>query len=229
MRLGVDPKHADQMVRGTVVLPARHGQDASASLVIAGGEKVKEAEAAGADHVGRRRAGEEDPGGLARLRRRRRDAGHDARGRQAREGARAARPDAQSEDRHRDVRRRGGGARDQGGQGRVPRGQDRDHPRRRSASSRSTTQKLVDNAHGARSTRCSRAKPSAAKGKYVQSIYLCLDDGPGRRGRSGVGRDPRRREVMIVNRTEKTDASSSMLARRSARRPHVILAGYQRA
>jgi large subunit ribosomal protein L1 len=49
--LGVDPKHADQMVRGTVVLP--HGTGSTKRvLVIASGEKVKEAEAAGADHVG---------------------------------------------------------------------------------------------------------------------------------------------------------------------------------
>ncbi len=51
MRLGVDPKHADQMVRGTVVLP--HGLGKSKRvLVIATGDKVKEAEAAGADFVG---------------------------------------------------------------------------------------------------------------------------------------------------------------------------------
>jgi large subunit ribosomal protein L1 len=51
MRLGVDPKHADQMVRGTVVLP--HGLGKSKRvLVIASGEKVKEAEQAGADYVG---------------------------------------------------------------------------------------------------------------------------------------------------------------------------------
>jgi len=51
LRLGVDPKHADQMVRGTVVLP--HGLGKSKRvLVIAGGEKTKEAEAAGADIVG---------------------------------------------------------------------------------------------------------------------------------------------------------------------------------
>jgi large subunit ribosomal protein L1 len=51
MRLGVDPKHADQMVRGTVVLP--HGLGKSKKvLVIASGEKVREAEAAGADLVG---------------------------------------------------------------------------------------------------------------------------------------------------------------------------------
>jgi len=49
--LGVDPKHADQMVRGTVVLP--HGTGASKRvLVIASGEKMKEAEKAGADTVG---------------------------------------------------------------------------------------------------------------------------------------------------------------------------------
>jgi len=51
LRLGVDPKHADQMVRGTVVLP--HGTGKSQRiLVFASGEKIKEAEEAGADHVG---------------------------------------------------------------------------------------------------------------------------------------------------------------------------------
>lgn len=51
LRLGVDPKHADQMVRGTVVLP--HGLGKSKKvLVVASGEKQREAEAAGADIVG---------------------------------------------------------------------------------------------------------------------------------------------------------------------------------
>jgi large subunit ribosomal protein L1 len=51
LRLGVDPKHADQMVRGTVVLP--HGLGKSKRvLVIASGDKVREAEQAGADIVG---------------------------------------------------------------------------------------------------------------------------------------------------------------------------------
>jgi large subunit ribosomal protein L1 len=51
MRLGVDPKHADQMVRGTVVLP--HGLGKSMKVcVIASGDKVKEAEQAGAEIVG---------------------------------------------------------------------------------------------------------------------------------------------------------------------------------
>jgi large subunit ribosomal protein L1 len=51
MRLGVDPKHADQMVRGTVVLPHGLGRT-SRVLVFAQGEKIREAEEAGADFVG---------------------------------------------------------------------------------------------------------------------------------------------------------------------------------
>jgi large subunit ribosomal protein L1 len=51
MRLGVDPKHADQMVRGTVVLPNGLGKSKKV-LVIASGDKIKEAEEAGADFVG---------------------------------------------------------------------------------------------------------------------------------------------------------------------------------
>ncbi|HSR90876.1 MAG TPA: 50S ribosomal protein L1 [Gemmatimonadales bacterium] len=51
VRLGVDPRHADQVVRGTVVLP--HGTGKSVRvLVIAQGDKAKEAEAAGADFAG---------------------------------------------------------------------------------------------------------------------------------------------------------------------------------
>jgi len=51
VRLGVDPKHADQMVRGTVVLP--HGLGTTKRvIVIASGDKVREAREAGADEVG---------------------------------------------------------------------------------------------------------------------------------------------------------------------------------
>ncbi|NQT79820.1 MAG: 50S ribosomal protein L1 [Candidatus Aminicenantes bacterium] len=51
LRLGVNPKHSEQMVRGTVVLP--HGTGKTKKIcVIATGEKVKEAEEAGADYVG---------------------------------------------------------------------------------------------------------------------------------------------------------------------------------
>lgn len=51
MRLGVDPKYPDQMVRGTLVLPHGTGR-VKKVLVIAAGEKQKEAAEAGADHVG---------------------------------------------------------------------------------------------------------------------------------------------------------------------------------
>lgn len=51
VRLGVDPRHADQIVRGTVVLPAGTGREVRV-LVIAQGEKAREAEEAGADYVG---------------------------------------------------------------------------------------------------------------------------------------------------------------------------------
>jgi large subunit ribosomal protein L1 len=51
MRLGVDPKHADQMVRGTVVLPNGLGKSKRV-LVIASGDKQREAQQAGADIVG---------------------------------------------------------------------------------------------------------------------------------------------------------------------------------
>jgi len=51
VRLGVDPRHADQIVRGTVVLPHGTGKKVRV-LVITQGDKVKDAEAAGADFVG---------------------------------------------------------------------------------------------------------------------------------------------------------------------------------
>jgi large subunit ribosomal protein L1 len=51
MKLGVDPRHADQMVRGVAMLPAGTGKTVKV-LVFAQGEKVTEAESAGADYVG---------------------------------------------------------------------------------------------------------------------------------------------------------------------------------
>jgi len=51
MKLGVDPRHADQMVRGVAILPAGTGKEMKV-LVFAQGEKANEAEAAGADFVG---------------------------------------------------------------------------------------------------------------------------------------------------------------------------------
>src|SRR5437868_12744869 len=63
LRLGVDPKHADQMVRGTVVLPHGLGKTKRV-LAIAGGEKQKEEQEAGADIVGGEEMVEKIQGGF---------------------------------------------------------------------------------------------------------------------------------------------------------------------
>ena len=63
LKLGVDPKHADQMVRGTVVLPFGLGKSKRV-LAIAGGEKQKEAQEAGADVVGGEELVEKIQGGF---------------------------------------------------------------------------------------------------------------------------------------------------------------------
>ena len=132
INLGVDPRHADQMVRGAIVLPHGIGKSTRV-LVFAKGGKENEARERRRRLRGRRGPRQEDPGrGLARLRARDRDARHDERGGTARKGARPARPDAQPEARHGDDgRRRPPCARPEGGQGRVPGRQGRHHPRRR--------------------------------------------------------------------------------------------------
>src|SRR6202158_6286221 len=52
LRLGVDPKHADQMVRGTVIMPNGLGGKSKTVLVIVSGDKLREAQEAGADFIG---------------------------------------------------------------------------------------------------------------------------------------------------------------------------------
>ena len=130
MRLGVDPKHADQMVRGTVILPHGLGGKAKKVLVIASGEKMKEAEDAGADYVG----GEDMVGRIQNENWMDFDAVvatpdmMRSVGRLGKVlGPRGLMPNPKTGTVTFDVAQ--GGAGDQGGQGRVPGGQDRDHPR----------------------------------------------------------------------------------------------------
>ena len=105
-RLGVDPRKADQMLRGTVSLPSGSGKDVRVA-VFAPGDAAREAEAAGADVVGA-----DDlvahAERLPRLRRRHRDARPHGPGRAARPGARSAGSHAEPEDRHGHDRRRPG-------------------------------------------------------------------------------------------------------------------------
>ncbi len=138
IRLGVDPRHADQMVRGTVSCPTAPGSQVRV-LVFAQGEKAREAMRRRRRVRRRRGPREEDRVGLARVRRRPRDARHDGHGRQAREDPRQARPHAEPQVGHdhlRPVTRR---PRGQGGPRGVQGRQGRDHPRRASARPRSPT------------------------------------------------------------------------------------------
>ena len=73
VRLGVDPRKADQIVRGTISLPAGTGRTVRVA-VFAAGEAAAEARAAGADVVGCRRPGGQDQRWLPRLRHRHRHA-----------------------------------------------------------------------------------------------------------------------------------------------------------
>ena len=128
IRLGVDPRKADQIVRGTVALPSGTGKDVRVA-VFANGEAADAARAAGADHVGGDDLAAAGGGRHARLRRRHRHPRPHAAGRQARSGARPAWPDAEPEDRHRHHRRRQGRRGVQGRQGGVPHRPLRQRPR----------------------------------------------------------------------------------------------------
>ena len=109
VRLGVDPRQADQQVRGAVVLPHGTGKKVRV-LVFAKGEQAKAAEEAGADYVGC-----EDPGRkLVRFRRCRRDPEHDGRCRPFGPRPRPEGPHAEPEERHRHHGCGEGHQRDQG-------------------------------------------------------------------------------------------------------------------
>ena len=176
MRLGVNPKHADQMVRGTVVLP--HGLGRSKRvLVIASPEKRKEAEAAGADVVGGDELVEKIQGGwmdfdavvatpdmmrsvgkLGRIL-----------------GPRGLMPNPKTGTVTVDVAKAVGEIKagkveyrvDKAGVVHAPIGK-----------ASFDTEKLIENAQALMSS-VVRAKPSAAKGKYVKSIAVASTMGPG--------------------------------------------------
>ena len=104
VRLGVDPRHADQVVRGTVVLPEGTGSTVRV-LVIAVGDKAREARS-GRRGLRRRRVSAEDQGRLAGIRRPHRNAGPDGPARTAWPRPRSSRPHAEPEGGNGDVQRR---------------------------------------------------------------------------------------------------------------------------
>ena len=97
--LGLNVRHADEQLRGTIMLP--HGTGKSLRVaVFAEGDKAREAEEAGADIVGSADLGEQIEAGFDGLRCRDCDARHDGRRRQTRPHSRAARQDAEPQERH---------------------------------------------------------------------------------------------------------------------------------
>ena len=148
MRLGVDPKHADQMVRGTVVLP--HGLGRSKKvLVIASGDKQKEAQDAGADDVGGEELVQKIQGGLMP---------NPKTGTVTVDVAKAVEEIKAGKVEYRV---------DKAGVIHAPIGK-----------TSFDKQKLIDNAN-ALAASVLKAKPVASKGKYVKGIHMSSTMGPG--------------------------------------------------
>ena len=186
LRLGVDPKHADQMVRGTVVLPHGLGKTKRV-LAIAGGEKQKEAQEAGADVVGGEEMVEKIQGGWMDF-----DAVvatpdmMRAVGKLGKVlGPRGLMPNPKTGTVTADIAQ--GGAR----KSRPARWSSAStrpaSSTRRSARRRSRRDSLVANAHALVDS-IVKAKPAAAKGKYLKSVTRVVDDGPGRPDRHDAHR-----------------------------------------
>ena len=176
MRLGVDPKHADQMVRGTVVLP--HGLGKSKKvLVIAGADKQKEASEAGADHVGGEELVEKITGGWMDF-----DAVvatpdmMRAVGRLGKTlGPRGLMPNPKTGTVTPDVRK----AVQEIKAGKVEFRVDKTGIIHAPVGKTSfSAEKLVDNAHALVDS-VVKAKPAAAKGKYLKSVTVSSTMGPG--------------------------------------------------
>ena len=194
IRLGIDPRHADQMVRGTVVLP--HGTGKTVRVIVfAQGEKAQEA-LRGRRGRGRWRGPrQEDRGRLARFRRRPRDARHDGHRRPPGPHPRPARADAQPQVGHDHLRPR---ASDQRGQG-WPRGvqgrQGRYHPH---ALRQGQLRAAAAGREPGRAGRRDQPRPAERRqGPLLQELDGGSNDGPGHPGRRAGGsrqRPPPRRK-----------------------------------
>ena len=178
LRLGVDPRHADQMVRGTVVLPHGTGKVVRVA-VFAQGEKAQEALRAGADEVGGEDLVKKIEAGWLDF-----DvalATPDMMGLvgQPRQDPRPARPDAEPQGRHDHLRPRAR-ASSEVKAGRVEFKVDKggDRPRRGRARCSFEPEALVDNL-AALVDAVNRAKPTGAKGQYLKGLTIASTMGPG--------------------------------------------------
>ncbi len=161
MNLGVDPRHADQMVRGVVLLPNGTGRTMRVG-VFARGAKADEARAAGADVVGAEDLVEKVQGGTIDFDRCIATPDLMPLVGPARQGARAPRHDAESEGRHRDDGRHRCGQGRQGRLGRVPGREGRHRAgRRRQGVVRRREARCRTSRHSP--TRCRRRSPRAPR------------------------------------------------------------------
>ena len=190
-RLGVDPRKADQMLRGTVSLPAGTGKDVRVAVFATG-----DAAARGARRRCRRRRGRRsrEPGaerGLPGLRRRDRDARPDGPGRPARPRARAAWPHAEPEDGHRHHRRRQAPCREFKG-GKVEYRTDRFGNVHVPLGKVSFPIESLLRNYGAVLDELQRAQPAVGEGSLPQGRRDVVDDGPGRQDLARVPRHGQR-------------------------------------
>ena len=205
MRLGVDPRKADQMVRGTVNLPHGTGKTARV-LVFANGDKADAAREAGADVVGGDELIEKVTGGWLDF-----DAvvaTPDMMGKVGRLGRVLGPrwPDAEPEDRHRDARRRQGRHRHQGRQDRVPR-----RPPRQPALHHRQGVLLRGPARGELRRRPrggAAAQAGQLQGPLHQEDHRLHDDGPRRPGRPQPHQE-RRRPRTTPSRPDRVAAASA--------------------
>ena len=201
--LGLNVRHAEQQLRGTLMLPHGTGREAARRRLRRGREGAR----GGGGRRGRRRHERprlEDRGRLRRLRRRGRDAGPDGRRRQARPHPRPAREDAEPEDRHGHDGRRQGRPRGEGGQARVPHRPRRERPRHIGKKSFDERQ-LLEN-YAALIDEIMRAKPSAAKGRYIKTVTLTSTMGP------GIHVDPARTRGILEELEEGAPAEAAVTA-----------------
>ena len=181
VRTGLNVRHADEQLRGTIALPNGLGKDVKIA-VFAQGDKAREAEEAGADVVGAEDLAKQIEDGFDRLRRRDRDAGHDAGRRPARPRARArrARCPTRRSARSRWTSRK---AVEESKSGKVEYRTDRTAIVHLNIGKTSFDERQLLENYAAVIDEMIRAKPSAAKGRYLRSITHRVDDGPRHQGR----------------------------------------------